>query len=151
MNRLNNKKGFTLIEVLVVIALISVLSTLGFANFSTAQKQGTDVKRKSDLGQVKNALELYYSVNNNYPTSIPWGGVSWSDSSATYMKEVPKDPKYNPSVVGSHPNYCYQIIGSPPTAYTLYAKLENDGDKDILTTTESCSGVQYNYKVASPF
>jgi len=63
------KKGFTLLEMLVVIGIISVLVSIGFVSYSTAQKKARDAKRQSDLKSFQTALEQCYSVNGyTYPS-----------------------------------------------------------------------------------
>jgi prepilin-type N-terminal cleavage/methylation domain-containing protein len=74
---LNSKKGFaqtcfrggfTLIELMVVIAVIGLLSAIVFSSLNTARTKGTDASNKMALQQVKNALALYASDNNgSYP------------------------------------------------------------------------------------
>lgn len=52
------KKGFTLIELMVVIAIISILSTIGFSIYSGAQMRARDAKRLSELKAIASALEV---------------------------------------------------------------------------------------------
>jgi type IV pilus assembly protein PilE len=74
------KKAFTLLEMLVVIGIISVLVTMGFVSYSTAQKKARDSKRQSDLKSFQAALEQCYSVNDyTYPT-ITLGANAYSVS-----------------------------------------------------------------------
>ena len=62
------KKSFTLLEMLVVIGIIAILVTLGFASYSTVQKKARDAKRQSDLKTVQDLMEQCYSVNSfEYP------------------------------------------------------------------------------------
>lgn len=82
--RLNfkNKKelisGFTLIELLVVISIISLLSSIVLTSLSGVQAKARDVRRRSDLNQVKLALDLYFDSNNTYPST---GGSYWGNCS----------------------------------------------------------------------
>ncbi|PIZ65365.1 hypothetical protein COY15_03395, partial [Candidatus Roizmanbacteria bacterium CG_4_10_14_0_2_um_filter_39_12] len=50
---INNKSGFTLIELIVVIGIIGVLATLGIGSYSNIQKSARDSKRYSDLRELK--------------------------------------------------------------------------------------------------
>lgn len=61
-------KGFTLLELLVVIGLITILMSFGMASYSTAQKKARDSRRVSDMKSIQNALEQYYSIcSYKYP------------------------------------------------------------------------------------
>ncbi len=66
-SRFYNNKGFTLIEVSMVIAIIGLLSSIVLVSMNTAKEKARDAKRKSDLNQIRKALEV--SVNNRgyYP------------------------------------------------------------------------------------
>src|SRR5260221_7315536 len=61
--------GFTLIELLIVIAIIGILSSLLFVNFSGARERARDSKRKTDLTEIKNALQLYYNDYGKFPAA----------------------------------------------------------------------------------
>lgn len=54
----NNKKAFTLVELIVVIIVLSILSTLGFISYSNYSWEARDAKRKSDIGNLTKQLEL---------------------------------------------------------------------------------------------
>ena len=56
---LNKKHSFTLIELLIVIAIISVLAATIIAATGGARKQARDARRTQDLDSLKTALELY--------------------------------------------------------------------------------------------
>lgn len=63
------KKGFTLLELLVAIGIISLLFALGINSYSSLTKQSRDAKRVSDLQSIRSALELYRTRNDLYPTN----------------------------------------------------------------------------------
>lgn len=134
--------GFTLIELLVVMAILGILSTIGLNSFRVSQAKSRDARRKSDLGQIQRALEMYYNDKGTYPGSLAFGSElnDPSSSGTIYMKEIPQDPSGNPG-------YCYVSTGN---TYKIYAKLENSQDVAIggPYSCGGCSGC-YNYGVSS--
>lgn len=129
-------KSFTLLEMLVVIGIIAVIVSFGFASYSTAQKKSRDAKRKQDLKAIQNAFEQYYSIcNYKYPTFLPVAGnkliaittncpsLSWHVDLIT----MPADP------LGGN----YQCVGvCDSTRYTICPK--NLGGGKYLET-ENCN------------
>jgi len=98
--------GFTLIELMVAIAIVAVLSTIGLVVFSNAQDGARDSKRQSDIDAIAKALE-------SKKTS---GGITynWIASTDFAGGALPKDPK-------NTTNYCFSVAatvppGAPPPA-----------------------------------
>jgi len=61
------QEGFTIIELLIVIAIIGILATLVLTNFQGAQAKGRDTVRKTDINSLYQKLEEYYNDNGGYP------------------------------------------------------------------------------------
>ena len=139
---LKNHPGFTLVELLVVMAIIAVLSGIGIISFMSSQQKARDAKRKADLRNLSGALEAFYNDHGQYPrdvdgliggcgdsstistspTGCAWGNpFKLSDKDTYYVTQLPKDP--------NHKKYYYE--SSDGTYYVLYARLENNKDKDI--------------------
>lgn len=81
------KKGFTLLELLIVIAIIGILVTIATASYSSAQNKSRDARRRGDVKAIQNAWEQYYADNNGaYPSTCSISG--------TYLPAgLPTDPK----------------------------------------------------------
>jgi general secretion pathway protein G len=108
------KKGFTLIEILVAATIISVLSVVGVASYTSINKRSRDAKRKSDLEQVRSALEMYRVDKGSYPAGSTTGFRLLTDLDSSlvpdYMPSIPPDPQsptkaYYYSPLGAGPNY----------------------------------------------
>ena len=65
----SKNKAFTLIELLIVIAVIGLISTLAMTALNSARKKARDARRLSDVKQIIIALELYYDEYKKYPGS----------------------------------------------------------------------------------
>ncbi|OGK66308.1 hypothetical protein A2313_03640 [Candidatus Roizmanbacteria bacterium RIFOXYB2_FULL_41_10] len=149
------KSGFTLMEILVVIAMIGILATIIMGTYLTSLKRGRDNRRKQDLEQVGRALELYYAQNNTYPTmeEVIWGSPLYNpaDNTRFYMKQLPVDPS-DPD--GDTYNYYYNSSELDSyQSYQLYSCLENERDSSYQEYVADCGigcGNKCYYGIASP-
>ena len=144
--RIKAKTGFTLIELLVVISIISLLSSVVLASLNNARAKARDSVRKSDLHQIQNALELYFSQYGGYPTSAQadgggaagytiFGSIGLHANFMQYMPSIPHDPKY-PNIGCYNAEYVYvsDSFRNPGTLgkyYVLYATLENQSTSNL--------------------
>lgn len=96
-------RGFTLMELLIVIAIIGILISLGTVSYTSAQKKSRDSRRMQDARAIQNAFEQYYADNNgNYPSTC--------SLSSTYLPAgLPTDPKTGLSYSSSCSDiqYCF--------------------------------------------
>ena len=141
------KKAFTLIELLVVIAIIGILASMVLVGLNGTRAKARDAERKSDLRQLKAALELYYADQkpNAYKesTSLVTASATAMGLDSNYIKTVPSDP------VGTKP-YQYQTDTGGKN-YAIFAALENTKDGDIKAGDPSIGSkptdTAYNYFV----
>ena len=64
-------RGFTLIELMIVISIIAILATIALAGLAGAQKGARDTQRQQMANAIRAALERYYADNGSYPAG-PW-------------------------------------------------------------------------------
>ncbi len=151
MNTIRHK-GFTLVELLISVSIIAILIAIGIASYSTINKQSRDTKRKSDIEQVRSALEMYRAENGFYPSAGSGSWVNASDAtlglasylSPTYISAIPKDTKNVSPYI-----YEYKATGLSNGKYYGYcigATLESS-----VPTTNTCTpDTGFNYGVKNP-
>lgn len=66
-----NKKGFTIVELLIVIVIIAVLAAITVVAYNGIQKRAQETKLKADLTNAAKQMEVAYALNASYPTSFP--------------------------------------------------------------------------------
>lgn len=136
--------GFTLVELIIIVTLISALVLLGIIYLRTQIFKGNDARRKSDLARLKVAVEEYEKDHNCYPfsqivscaTGDPKGSLL-----QPYLNKIPCDP------ITKAPYYYEHEDSVCPTWYRFYALLENEQDEDV---TENIGPFgSYNFEVSS--
>lgn len=157
-------RGFTLIELMIVIAVMGTIIAISVGNFISAQVKARDARRKSDLSQIGKAVELYYNDHGQYPLHSTTNEVAgcgsdsqqrcqWGDSfidehGTVYMDTIPAERR-------SGLTYVYRSDG---LKYQLFAYLENqndpmldrDGDGNPDTYGQSCGSNPCNFALTSP-
>ena len=140
MKNLIKKSGFTLVELMVVVAIIAILTAIITTNFATSKSRARDAKRISDIAQLQLTLELVFDRCNKYPPmqappSPPLSltavicqknGVNYSLSS--FISVIP---------TGNGTSYLYL---STDYDYLLKAVLENSGNSVLTDDLDGAPG-----------
>ena len=171
------RQGFTMIELLIVVALLGILGTVGVTSYTNSLKVGRDAKRKTDLETIRQAMEMYKSDFSTvgYPDAIS-GSAKTSNCSLyrrleccltlsgtgacsvlPYKSNVyispanfPNDPKNNLN----KNDYCYQRLTA--NTYVLGTILENPpATVDPTCATYDCNTINFgvqpcNYCLSQP-
>ncbi len=111
--------GFSLIEMIVVIAIIGILTSIAYGSLGSARAKTRDQRRMADIANLQLSLEQFYNKNKYYPTDLsqllgagflPASGVPKSPTKQTY--------NYFPmAYMNGNPSLC--------TSYQLWIELEN--------------------------
>jgi len=83
---INNARGFTMIEILIVLTLVVVLASVGMANYRNSVTRASEAVLKEDLFRMRDAMDQYYADKNKWPSDLA------DLVSAGYMREIPTDP-----------------------------------------------------------
>ena len=84
--RIAGARGFTLIELIVVMSLIVLLATIGLTAYASSVKRGKEAVLKEDLYRMRDAIDQFYADKNKYPADLN------ELVSGNYMRRVPVDP-----------------------------------------------------------
>ncbi len=114
----NNSKGFTLIELMIVVAIIGILAAIAIPNFLKYQCKAKQSEAKSNLGSLRVAQEAYYAECDTYKSGTTGYGFN----------------------VKGDARYVYDATGST-TGFTATATAANVGDGDLWTMTASADGL----------
>jgi prepilin-type N-terminal cleavage/methylation domain-containing protein len=143
--RRNFQTGFTLIELIITVAIIGILASIVMVSLTNAQKDARDARRKAELANVATALNLYYIDNGTFAVANSgYGGLGWfnynygaslgSVASALktlgYMSGEALDPSGVVSYDGVRSGY---LIYADTNGFTLWANLERPTATDLAT------------------
>jgi len=126
------EKGFTLLELLVVIGIIGMLTGMLSVSYNSAQKRGRDTRRRADTKAMQEALEQYY-VENSYV--YPTGDCN---DAIDYLKSA--WPTTDPSGVAYD-----GVDACAATSYCICATMEVEDTGNAADTSCSWTGASLDY------
>jgi len=126
-----NKKGFSFIELIVVITIIAVLSVAAIVSYGPVQKKSRDSKRVADLEKIRMALEMARQIGTTYPVTASVKSVLVPN----FMQSYPQDPK-------TKSDYTYTRLTN--YTFSIGASMEDPGSVNWGPS----GGI--NYKVFNP-
>jgi type II secretion system protein G len=90
---MKNDKGFTLIELMVVVAILGILAAIAIPRFADKREEAREAAETADIKILQNAVDMYYFDNGTWP--------SWDmhELQTNYVKEVPQGYKLTNGVV----------------------------------------------------
>jgi len=124
-------KAFTLIELLIVIAIIGLLASVVLVSFPSSTAKSRDSGRMQELKQIQTALYLYYDIYQQMPINRT-PGLGYCDNQPNFLQELVDGNffPYNPKSVGPS-RYCYYNYGSDNSVGAL-----------LVVTLESYQGTE---------
>ena len=139
MVSLKNKKGFTIVELLIVIVVIGILATLVIVTFTGIQQKARNSQRQTDINALDSHIEAYYAESGNYPTLANLNDSTWRGTNMKGLDpEALKDPKATVDTIaagaGSATQYGYAVTPAGCDNSTTMC------DAFVLTATLEPSG-----------
>lgn len=161
-----SQKAFSLVELLITIAIIAVIAAASLGSLGAIQRNSRDAQRESDLRLIQGALQQYYADVNKFPNSLVThlangspltncsGRATPCSVSKTYLSKLPKDPLGSPYYYRAYTNIIDNncgFSGGGETGtesgtchkYILCAKLENP------SSGGTCHDSNYNFQITS--
>ncbi len=126
-----NKKGFTLIELMIVIAIIAILAAILVPNFMKARAQGQLTSCKSNVKNIGTACEMYSTDHNGrYPSKTQWqADLTTVINGASLLKRIPVCPSSGDKTA----SYNYDSI-SNPDMYGVWCDKGNHAAGGLVST-----------------
>jgi general secretion pathway protein G len=87
--RLSGERGFTLVELLVVIAMITILAAMAVVQYRNSVQRTQEATLKTNLFRMRDAIDQYYADKGKYPSSLD------TLVSEQYLRKIPIDPMTN--------------------------------------------------------
>ncbi len=148
---LRTKKGFTLIELVVVMAIIAVLAALIIGAIAIARQQARDTQLRNDAKSIETYIEKYYGDNQSMPPGVDQGVSGSNNDRQAYVmlqngeslnKYLP-DPSHPPTNQAQNGGtICYVHMYSVPNEYRLWVVTEETAAKllatGVCTVADTC-------------
>jgi len=143
INNAKNKKGFTLVEIMLVIAIIGVITTLAIPAYENVLMNGRDNKRTADIVLLQQTLEIYHRQEGTYPDTLTPGTQLIGTSTANiYLASIPTFPS---DLDGDCASSTYNYVKIDDDTYILNFCL--GGRTNNLIAGDKCvdqTGTYYN-------
>ncbi|HSX31002.1 MAG TPA: type II secretion system protein [Candidatus Saccharimonadales bacterium] len=138
----NRSKGFTIVELLIVIVVIAILATLVIVTFTGIQQKARDSQRQTDINALDSHIEAYFASTGYYPSYADLSSGTWVSGNLKGLDpQALVDPKGGSIATGTgdatHYGYAVNTGGASPAsceaddttcaAFTLTAHLEGGG------------------------
>jgi prepilin-type N-terminal cleavage/methylation domain-containing protein len=143
------QKGFTIVELLIVIVVIGILATLVIVTFSGIQQRARDTQRQTDINAIQGHMEAYYAQNGNYPTLAMVTDATWRAANMQGLDpealNAPDGTAISATAVGTSGHYqlTTSVGGAACTVVGTGAAMTANCDAYVLTADLENSGTNY--------
>jgi len=143
MKKKSSQLGYSMVEIIVVIAIIGLLSTLAAISLKKVSNRAKDSKRISDISMIRRSLEIYKFTQGEYPSDAQMTNgykLSTPLDNATLIISIPSNPYSNTGVCPpTVPRYDYRKDSGTGTYYInfcLDSKINTYGPGNCVATVK---------------
>ena len=126
-----NNRGFTIVELLIVIVVIGILALLVITTYSGIQAKARNSKRQTDIASLQTQLEAFFSQNGYYPSLTDMNSSTWR---ATNMKSLDTNALIDPS----NPTQSTTLVNAATAKSYAYIVKDSSG-ASCETTDTNCA------------
>lgn len=141
--------GFTLIELMITVAIVAILATIAFPSYQRAIAKSDRSIAISDINEISQALERYFTYNRVY--SNDFGDLNMGSNNTFTFHDNPGQAKYDYTIgvpstttIGAVPQG-----GETGQSFVIYAKPATSGSRDTWTLSQDHQGTQQRYDKTS--
>ena len=150
---MHNNRGYTLVELMVVVAIVGILANVGYANFQNFKSRARDAVRISDMASIEKALRLYEFQFERFPgpaDGVPNSGQFIGEGQAIdtvlrayFTGDIPRDPLHDGTIYfySYDPSHCLGCACLSMGASLAFNKAEGP---TVGIKKEVCSGGNMN-------
>jgi type II secretion system protein G len=157
----DTKRGFTIVELLIVIVVIAILAAIVIVAYNSVQARANFSKEQQDLKSITKALGLYQVDNGSYPISVGQPGCTYdwcgwdqvtgnsfiNGLSPQYISQLPQMPTAN----AANDTYLYRSDASGANYQLLRYKASGlpaveMQNNPLLATTQGYNGLAWGYR-----
>lgn len=113
-----NRRGFTVVELLIIIAIISLLALIGIVSYRGIQERARAVRQQENLQHIENLVEIYHHRNGEYPKTTDRPEANWTtidvrtdDNCYNGSSQADWIPNITEQLPQSDPIYGYGVNG----------------------------------------
>ena len=124
-------KGFTIVELLIVIVVIGILALLVITTYSSIQQKARNSKRASDIKSIQTHVEAYFTLSGHYPSLTDMNTASFLTANMSSLDQ-------NALIDPLNPTQSKTLVNAPVAKSYSYQPTQSDGSTSCESDDTTC-------------